>query len=55
MVSGSTSSPGLLSDLTDHGVGDALSDLHASAGDRPQLVVGPAVQQDAAGLIHDDG
>jgi hypothetical protein len=33
--------PGLLSDLAGNGVGDALPDLHAAAGDRPQLVVGP--------------
>jgi hypothetical protein len=44
---------GLLLDLADNRVGDVLPDLHPAAGDRPQLVVVAAVQQDAASLIKD--
>jgi len=45
---------GLLPDLADDGPGDGLADLHRAAGDRPQLVVAAAVQQDPAVLVDDD-
>lgn len=46
--------PGLLADLADGGLGDALAGFHLSAGDRPQAVVGSFVEEDAAGVVEDD-